>query len=127
LHDLLLDSADHLARSSGFCQRARKLTGPTFAQALVFAPLDNPAAPLDDFADAAAELGIDVTPQAFDQRFTPEATEFLGDLFLAAFDRAFASLRPALLPLLRRFAGVYLRDATLAPLPACLAGVFPGR
>src|SRR5690349_14383429 len=35
LHDLFTDAADHLARAAGFCQRARKLTGPVFAQALV--------------------------------------------------------------------------------------------
>src|SRR5437588_10524495 len=50
LQDLFLDTADRLARASGFCRRARKLTGPVFAQALVFSLLDNPDATLDDFA-----------------------------------------------------------------------------
>jgi hypothetical protein len=127
LYDLFTDTADALARDSRFCRRARKLTGAAFAQALVFTLLENPQATLDDYADTAAELGIAVSPQAFDQRFTPHATDFLRDLFLAAFDRAFASLRPAVLPLLRRFNGVWLRDATLAGLPACLAPFFPGR
>jgi hypothetical protein len=127
LYDLFSDTADALARASGFCQRARLLTGPVFSQALVFALLEKPQATLDDYADTAADLGVLVTPQAFDQRFTPAATEFLRDLFLAAFDRSFNSLRPALLPLLRRFAGVFLRDATVVGLPPCLAEVFPGR
>src|SRR4051795_8175539 len=55
LHDLFTDTADQLARATGFCRRARKLTGPVFAQALVFTLLENPAATLDDFADTAAE------------------------------------------------------------------------
>lgn len=128
LHDLFFDTADSLARDAGFCQRARKLTGPVFAQALVFTLLQNPAATLDDFADTADEvLDTPVTPQAFDQRFTPAAAAFLHELFLEAFNRSFNSLRPALLPLLRRFTAVFLRDATLVSLPAALAPFFPGR
>jgi hypothetical protein len=127
LHELFHDTADQLARETGFCQRVRQLTGATFAQSLVFSLLENPAATLDDFADSAEALGIDVTPQAFDRRFNAPAREFLRDLFLESFNRSFNSLRPALLPVLRRFPAVFLRDATLVSLPASLAAVFPGR
>lgn len=128
LYDLFFDTADHLARAAGFCRRARQLTGPAFAQTLVFAFWENPAATLDDFAETAADaLDLWVSPQAFDKRFTPAAADFLRDLFLETFHRSFASLRPALLPVLRRFTGVFLRDATLVGLPACLATAFPGR
>src|SRR5262249_52984594 len=86
LHDLFGKTADELARATGFCQRARKLTGSVFAQSLVAALLENPQASLEDFAEAAeAILEVSVTAQAFDQRFTPEATDFLYDLLLAAF------------------------------------------
>ena len=128
LCDLFGDTADHLARQTGFYRRARKLTGPAFARALVFALLRDPAATLDDFAELAADgLGLEVTPQAFDKRFTPAAADFLHALFLEAFNRSFESLRPALLPVLRRFEGVFLRDATLVGLPPELAGAWPGR
>jgi hypothetical protein len=127
LHELFHATADRLARAAGFCRRARQLTGPVFAQALVFTLLEGPAATLDDFADTADELGAPVSPQAFDKRFTPAAADFLRDLFLDALDRSFASLRPALLPVLRRFSGVFLRDATLVGLPQALAEAFPGR
>jgi hypothetical protein len=128
LHDLFHDTADQLARDAGFCQRARKLTGPVFAQALVFTLLDNPDAALDDYTDFADEaLDTSVTPQAFDQRFTPPAAAFLHELFVQAFNRSFNSLRPALLPLLHQFNGVFLRDGTVVSLPASLAPYFPGR
>jgi Transposase DDE domain len=128
LHDLFHDTADQLARASGLCRRARKLTGSVFARALVFSLVENPASTLDDFAEFATEaLHTPVSPQAFDQRFTAAAADFLRDLFLEAFNRSFNSLRPALLPLLRRFQGVYLRDATLLGLPPELALAFPGR
>src|ERR687884_511398 len=128
LHDLFQDTADHLARASGFCRRARKLTGPVFAQALIFTLLENPAATLDDYADLATdELDTPVTGQAFDKRFTAAAATFLHDLFLEAFNRSLNTLRPPLLPVLRRLNGVFLRDATLVSLPPCLADLFPGR
>jgi hypothetical protein len=128
LYDLFHDTADQLARETGFVRRARKLTGPVFAQALVFSLLEDPDATLDDFADLAEDLlGDTVSPQAFDQRFTPAAADFLRDLFLEAFNRSFASSRAALLPVLRRFPAVFLRDATLVGRPACLAQLFPGR
>lgn len=128
LHDLFHANADELARQTGFCQRARKLTGAVFAQALVFSLLENPDATLDDFADTADGLrDASVTPQAFDKRFTPQAADFLRELLQQAFNCSFNSLRPALLPLLHRFHGVFLRDATLVSLPPSLAELFPGR
>lgn len=128
LQHLFEDKAESIARECGFCRRARKLTGPVFAQSLVFTLLRKPDATLDDYADTAEEhLDALASPQAFDQRFTPAACEFLQSLFLDAFNLSFSSLRPALLPLLRRFNGVYLRDATLVSLPASLAAVLPGR
>jgi hypothetical protein len=128
LYDLFTSTADYLAQQTGFCQRARKLTGSVFAQAVVFSLLENPNATLDDFAQTACDgLDVPVSPQAFDQRFTSRAAEFLHDLFRDAFNASFASLQPAVLPVLRRFNGVFVRDGTLVALPACLADVLPGR
>jgi hypothetical protein len=128
LHDLFTDTADRLARDTSFCRRNRALSGPAFAQAVVFTLLHQTAPTLEDFADFAAEhLDVHVTPNAFDQRFTPQAADFLCELLAAALDRSLDHLRPALLPVLRRFAGVYLRDATVVQLPDHLAPFFPGR
>jgi Transposase DDE domain len=127
LHDLFYDTARQLAKDTGFCRRQRLLTGPVFAQAVVFSLLEKPACSLEDFADFAAEhLGVEVTAKAFDERFTQAAACLLRALFLESFQRCFTA-RPAPLPLLRRFNGVYLRDATLIGLPGCLAEWFPGR
>jgi hypothetical protein len=128
LHDLFNDTARDFATQTGFCLRERKLTGPAFCQALVFCLLHNPDASLEDFADfACRHLDLQVDPSAFGGRFTQAAASLMLHLFLEAFNRSFNSARPALLPLLRRFKGVYLRDATTVRLPACLAGLFPGR
>lgn len=128
LHDLFTTTAEDLARETGFCQRRRQLTGPIFAQTIVFSLLDKPDATLEDFSDNANDLfDIDVSAQAFDQRFNEAATCFFQELLLAAFDRAFSSLHSNVLPLLRRFpGGVHVRDGTTVSLPACLAAYFPG-
>jgi hypothetical protein len=127
LHDLFLDTADRLATDTGFCQRRRKLSGPVFAQAVVFSLLEKPDSSLQDFADFAAEhQDVHASPNAFDQRFTPAAIDFFASLFAAALDRCLTA-RPTLLPLLRRFPGVFLRDGTVISLPDHLADLFPGR
>jgi len=127
LHDLFHDGADQLAKDTGFCRRKRQLGGSAFAKTLVFSLLEKPASSLQDFADFAAEhLHVHVSHNAFEQRFSDKAPDFLAALFARALDRCFTA-RPALLPLLRRFRGVYLRDATVVGLPACLAQLFPGR
>jgi hypothetical protein len=127
LHDLFHDSADELAKDTGFCQRKRQLCGSVFAKTLVFSLLAKPRSSLQDFADFAGEhLHVHVSHNAFEQRFTDLAVDFLAALFAEALQRCFTA-RAALLPLLRRFQGVYLRDASQISLPAVLAHLFPGR
>jgi hypothetical protein len=127
LHDLFHDTADRLAKDTGLCQRQRKLTGSVFARAVVFGLLDKPDSSLQDYADFANEhLGVAASHNAFDQRFGPHAPDFFAGLFADALERCF-SARAALLPVLRRFNGVFLRDASTVRLPDHLAGLFPGR
>jgi Transposase DDE domain len=127
LHSLFNDSAEHLAKQTGFTQRVRKLSGPVFAKTLVFCLLKNPQSTLDDFADFALKnLKVDAKPQSFDGRFNEQAALFLQTLFAESFALCF-SARPAVLPLLRRFNGVFVRDASSVRLPTCLADVLPGR
>jgi hypothetical protein len=128
LHDLFNDTARQLAHDTGFCQRERFLNGPAFAKTVVFCLLERPNASLDDFADFATEqLDLEVTASAFSERFTLAAARFFLELFLESFDRSFNCTRTRLLPLLRRFNGVYVRDATTIGLPPSLAQLFPGR
>src|SRR4051812_28782098 len=89
LHDLFNDTADELARSAGFCERKRKLSGSAFAKAAVFCLLEKAAPSLQDFADFASEnLGVDASHNAFDQRFgSAAAADFLASLFATAFSR----------------------------------------
>jgi hypothetical protein len=127
LNDLFNDTARRLARETEFCLRERQLTGPAFAKALVFCLLETHAPSLEDFADFACQhLHAHVTYKAFDERFGPRSAQFLAALLGEALAHCFTA-RCALLPLLRQFNGVFLRDATTVSLPACLADLFPAR
>jgi Transposase DDE domain len=113
------------ARASGFCRRRSKLTAAVFVQALVLGWLARPEATLGELAQTAAKLGVSVSPQGLDQRFGPEAAELL-ETVLAAAVATLVAAQPVAIPLLERFAGVYLLDSTTIGLPDALAEVWAG-
>jgi hypothetical protein len=127
LNDLFGDTARRLARDTEFCLRQRKLSGPAFAKTLVFCLMQQAAPSLDDYKDFASQhLLVHVTYKAFEERFSERSADFLAALLGEALGHCFTA-RKVVLPLLRRFNGVYLRDASTVGLPGCLAGLFPGR
>lgn len=63
MQEILTETADVIGRETGFIQRQRKLSGSSFVQTLVFGWLSNPDATLEELAQTAATLGIDITPQ----------------------------------------------------------------
>ena len=97
LHSVLNDQANELARSSGFVQRASKMTGALWVQTLVFTWLSNARA----------------------------AATFLRPVLEAALG-AVVEANEAATPLLARFNGVYLFDSTVLALPDRLASLWKG-
>src|SRR5579859_4850604 len=102
LRTLLTTTADALARRTGFVQRRSKLTGAAFAQALVFGWLANPQASLENLAQAAAAVGVAISPQGLDQRCSEVAAVFL-EALLGAAVQAVVAVEPVAIPLLQRF------------------------
>jgi Transposase DDE domain len=125
LLDLFTESADRLARQTGFVQRQSKLTGAAFAQTLAFGWQAKPTATLSELAQTAAAVEVDITPQGLDQRFTPAAAQFFR-LFLAEAVSKVLAADPVAIPLLNRFNGVYLLDSSKVMLPEGLASVWAG-
>jgi CRISPR/Cas system-associated endoribonuclease Cas2 len=125
MQTLLTTTANTLARSTGFTQRRSSLTGAGFAQALVFGWLSHAEATLEELSQSAATCGCPVSPQAIDQRFTSAAATFLHDLLGHAVQTV-VTTDPVAVPLLQRFAGVYLLDSSTVVLPAALATFWPG-
>jgi len=125
LQRVLTERANELARSSGFVRRASKMSGALWVQMLVFAWLSKPQASLEEIAQTGAALGFSISPQGVDQRFSEQAATFLGQVLEAGLSTLVAAPVGAV-PLLCRFAGVYLFDSTVIALPDRLACVWAG-
>jgi len=125
LQEVLTTTADARARTTGFVQRASKLTGAAFVQALVFGWLSNPHATLEALAQAAAAVGVSISPQGLDQRCGEAAAFFLEEVRGAAV-RAVVAAEPVAIPLVQRFTAVALLASSTVVLPAALALWWPG-
>ena len=83
---------------------------------LVFGWLNKPDATLDQLCQFGAAVGLTITPQALDQRFTEAAAGFLRRL-LAALIENVISADSAAIAVLQRFRGVFIEDSTIVLLP----------
>jgi hypothetical protein len=117
--------ADRQGKESGFIKRLRKFRGSTFVQTLVFGWLANGEASLGEMNQAAASVGVEVSEQGIDKRFTPEAAVFMEAEVKAAVAEVIAS-EPVAIEVFQRFNGVYLRDSTVIGLPTALATIWSG-
>ena len=125
MREILTTTADDAARTTHFVQRQSRLGGATFSQTLVFGFLSNPQATLEELAQTAATLGVRITPQALDQRFTAAAATCLAQVLQGAIRRVIAA-DPVAIPFLERFTAVYLQDSSTIVLPDILATVWRG-
>ena len=105
--------------------RRRKFTAESLARTFVLGFLQKPDASAEELARVAAQCGAAVTPQAIDQRQTPQLVGFLEALFRRAVRVVVGSDR-VLAPLLDRFAAVILLDSTAIGLPDGQRDRFPG-
>ena len=118
-------TAERSARETGFVQRQSKLSGAQWVQTLVFGWQANPDASLGQLIQTAATLGVGITEQGLDARFTPAGARCLEQVLQAALTHVIAA-DPVSLPLLQRFTAVYLLDSTQVQLPGALAARWPG-
>lgn len=125
MQHVLTTLADAAARRSDYVQRVSKLTGALFVQTLVFAFWATPHATREQLAQMAAALGLSISPQALDQRMTENGAHCLYEVLEAAITTIVAA-DPVAIPLLSRFAGVYIQDSTRIGLPRTLAHLWRG-
>ncbi|MEK9150359.1 MAG: IS4 family transposase, partial [Candidatus Desantisbacteria bacterium] len=125
MQSVLTYTADAIARKTGFIKRLRKLTGSGFVQTLVFGWLSNPTATLEELTQTAASLGISITPQGLDKRFTQKAANFIKKVLESAVATVIAQ-KPVAIPVLQRFSSVYIQDSSTITLPDSLAVIYHG-
>ena len=119
--------ADALAYATGFEQRPQqaKLSGAQFVLTLVCGWLRDPQASRSALAATAGQLGVAISPQGLDQRLREPGARLLRAV-LGTAARALVGTAPAAVPLLERFAAVYVQDSTVIALPDPLAAAWPG-
>jgi len=124
LQTFFTQTAQAVARSSGFVTRTSKLTGALFLQLLTFGFLSNPNASLTDLVETSQDLGVTITKQGLQIRLE-EAVPFLQAMFQQGLTLFQNSLRLDL-QALQSFSAIYLTDSSSIALPAALHSEFPG-
>ena len=107
MRTVLTTTADEAGRRTGCIKRVRKFTGSTLCQTLVFGWLAKPQATLSDLCQGAATLGVEVSEQSLDERFTPEAAAMLKEVLAAAVEQVLAAESVSIPLLWRLCAGLY--------------------
>jgi len=125
LQEVLTTTADQIAHETRFVQRESKLTGALFSQTLVFGWLANADATLEELAQVAATVGVEITAQGLDDRFNRAAAECMRRILESAIGVTMAADKVAV-PILQQFSGVYIQDSTTITLPDQLVGLWHG-
>jgi hypothetical protein len=116
---------DQIGRRTGVIRRQRKFSGASLLKMVVLTVLKSPNAKTDDFVATAAQLGVTVTPQAVEKRFTEDLIGFLRAGLEHILGHAIVA-DPAAIPLLERFSAVEIGDSTTITVPDDYAAEFPG-
>ena len=127
MHTVLTTTTEATAAALQYARRPdrAKFTPSTLVQTLVFGWMADPKATIEYLAQIAGRLGVDVSPQAIDQRFT-QATATLLQQVLTASIQHVISAEPVAIPILQRFTSVRVHDSTTIGLPDALTSTWSG-
>jgi hypothetical protein len=116
LQRLFGDLAEGTGKESRVVKRTRKFSVMTLTKTFVLGFLQDPKSSDEKLARFAVQCGVDVSPQAIEQRYTPALAEHLKRLFQEATKQIVGSSK-VLAPLLERFDSVTLLDSSSISLP----------
>jgi len=125
ISQVLGEVAQVSALKTGFTQRRSKLSGAVFVQTLVLGWLNNPQASLGSLTQTAAALGVKLSPQGLDYRFSPQAADCLREVLEAAVSKLICAVRVAI-PVFERFSAVIVQDSSVIVLPQALKEQWQG-
>lgn len=117
-------TANQVARTTGFVERASKLTGALFLQTLTFGFLADPNASLSGLVETSQDLDVTITKQGLQTRIT-HAVPFLKEMFQQGL-QLFRNSLPLDLKLLQQFTAIFITDSSTIALPDVLKEEFPG-
>jgi hypothetical protein len=116
---------DGIGRETGVIKRRRKFSGATLLKTMVLTVMKCPNATTDDFVATAAQLGVFVTPEALEKRFTENLISHLREGLRHVLGHVLAA-EPTAIPLLEKFTAVELGDSTTVTVPDEYEEEFPG-
>ena len=119
------ETIETAARQTGFVKRFSPVSGRIFLLASVFGFINDPQANLSDLAEVCADLGVEISPQGFDQRINGRAITFLKVMLSQAMAH-FRSTTPLPLDILQQFRAINLVDSTTLALPDNMVTEYPG-
>src|SRR6266536_3570291 len=93
-----------------------KFSASTLTQTLLLGWLAHPDATVEQLAQSAARVGVEVSPQAIDQRFSFATANLLQQVLSSALHHTISS-DGLTIPILQRFTGVRVHDGTTISLP----------
>lgn len=123
---LLGRQAEQTGIEMGIIQRQRKFSARSLLQTLVWGFQSNPTASYTDLAISAASVGVEISPQGIEQRFTEKTGKFLKQMIAESMKLTIEQQQPKAANLLERFEGVYIQDSTIVSLPVELSEIWEG-
>ena len=125
LQTVLVQEANQLARKTGFIQRKVKWDGYSFIQTLMLGFLSKPDASYSQLSQTAAAVGVTISNQGLEQRFTERAADFVYQVLQVMIAQVVrATCNPY--RVLDSFRGIYIRDSSVISLPKSLIDVWRG-
>ena len=125
LRKVFEQEAPALAREMGVIQRERKVNGATLLLLLVLGWLHQPQAGPSALARFAGSLGVTISKQGIEEHWTYRTAQWLYEVLLRAV-QSLISAKAVAVPLLQRFAGVYIEDGSTIRLPDGLEDYWRG-
>jgi hypothetical protein len=125
IQQLLGQVGESAAEKCGVIERKRKFTATTLLQTFVLGFLKKPNASDEELAQMAVQCGVEVTPQAIEQRHSPKLVRFLNEVFQEGAKTVVGSDR-ALAPILERFTTVSVLDGSTIGLPDSMQKEYAG-
>ena len=120
------ETANRVARETGFIKRQRKVSGANFVQTLLFGWLGNAEASLTALAGAAHVRHLKISAQGLHKRFTQPAADFCKRLLEQMLKEKVLASQGVKIALLDRFTEIRLIDTTVNALPALFKEQWPG-
>jgi hypothetical protein len=125
IHEFFSEKVEVFAKQTKFVQRASKLTGTKFLQAIVFNSLEKREMTLSSMTQSCLDLGVSITEQGIDDRIDESSVSFLKEMARQSLN-AFRLGESLPVQILEQFADVYVVDSSQISIPESMADLFPG-